>query len=128
MRVKKNRWMFKFVAPLFVTAVFFVFNFNFARAEKISFGQSILPVKFIYLDKYGNIEKIWTNIDESSEIYIMKFYKNNGASESLTTGENIQSYKKVTINNNYFLGDNFAELKVDFLEKSGKFEEILTYA
>jgi hypothetical protein len=45
-----------------------------ASAANTTMSQSILPVRFVYLQKDGNINRIWSNVTEKDEVYVVKFF------------------------------------------------------
>lgn len=47
----------------------------------IDLEQSILPVRFIYLDSEQNIIKIWNNVGPFDRAYVIKFYTNTSEIE-----------------------------------------------
>ncbi len=45
-----------------------------AIASEMKMRQRILPVRFVYLEKDGSIDRIWSNVRENDDEYIVKFF------------------------------------------------------
>ena len=43
-------------------------------ATSTTMSQSILPVRFVYLEKNGAIDSIWSNVTEKDSLYVVKFF------------------------------------------------------
>ncbi|NMA30026.1 MAG: hypothetical protein GX943_03155 [Candidatus Pacebacteria bacterium] len=44
------------------------------QAAELEFNQSILPVRFVYLDNNQQIQRIWNNAKIDDQQYILKFF------------------------------------------------------
>lgn len=110
-----------------------------ARAANINFSMSILPVRFVYLDKRGEIEKIWSNVTENDSLYVIKYLDGRTRKELNVSEERIfKSYQ--TIINEVRLVDGAVDAKrmaknttqsnlsVDFIKNGNILEEVRTYS
>lgn len=60
---------------MLVLASNFFFSLQKACASSdMQFGQSILPVRFVYLDQEGDVGKIWSNVSQDDSQYVIKFF------------------------------------------------------
>jgi len=55
-------------------ALFCVFPQKALAATNTTMSQSILPVRFVYLEKNGTIDHIWSNVTEKDSAYVVKFF------------------------------------------------------
>ena len=106
-----------------------------AEAANVSLGQSILPVRFVYLDQEGEISNIWSNISAKDKVYVVKFFNEKTRSEVGMNDDLLVRYRMAIVrdenqavklksfarNNNAFI-----QASVDFIEKEDCFEEVHT--
>lgn len=86
---------------IFLFAVFFSFLLNLRipvqawdnSSTNTQFQQSILPVRFIYLDENGNIIKIFNNVSELNTVYILKFYNDKTGVELPITKDLLDKFQ-----------------------------------
>ena len=52
------------------------------------FKQQILPVRFVYVDKQGNIDRIWNNAQEGDSMYVIKFFE-TGTNTEISQNKNL---------------------------------------
>lgn len=121
---------------LFFAILLGFFRVNSASAETgISMSQSILPVRFVYLDKKSDIENIWSNISATDSLYVVKFFDNKTKQEIVPGKEIFDKYEKSVSQDKKFTlnkqsdGANKKEieyLSVDFVRKNNVIEEVQT--
>lgn len=105
------------------------------QAANVSFGQSILPVRFVYLDKRGEIKDIWSNISSKDGAYVVKFFDNKTKKEIGLNEKLLGDYQKNIAQNER---QNFidkallaksgkkVQLSIDFIKKDNLLEEVRT--
>lgn len=101
----------------------FLWSCNNVQASGVQMNQSILPVKFVYLDKHDKISNVWTNVAENDDQYVLKFLRSDGKED---VGGNsdlvalfVKKYQNPANNNNE---------DVRFLQSSNGMEEVRTYS
>lgn len=62
------------------------------KAAQLEFDQSILPVRFVYLDKNQQIIKIWNNTKANDRQYVLKFFNFENKEILITSQELIDQY------------------------------------
>ncbi|HBI34133.1 MAG TPA: hypothetical protein DEA43_03030 [Candidatus Moranbacteria bacterium] len=55
-------------------ALFLILPEKTLAATNTTMSQSILPVRFVYLEKDGAIDSIWSNVTEKDSLYVVKFF------------------------------------------------------
>jgi len=88
---------------IFLFAVFFSFLLNFQisalawdnSATNTQFEQSILPVRFIYLNNNDDVVKIFNNVTETNTAYILKFYREDTNSEVPISDSLLNNFKQL---------------------------------
>jgi hypothetical protein len=110
-------------------------------ADNINFSQSILPVRFVYLNKSGSIEKIWSNISGKDSLYVVKCIDSKSQNE-ISMNENVLvSYQDMVkrsgavsgtifpnMAENYFSQKNEYSIAIDFIKSNNYIEEVHTYS
>ncbi|MDD5463529.1 MAG: hypothetical protein PHP62_00045 [Candidatus Moranbacteria bacterium] len=69
-------------------------------ATSATMSQSILPVRFVYLEKNGAIDSIWSNVTEKDSVYVVKFFdkeKNEVSTEQAMLLKYVEKSKKATV-------------------------------
>lgn len=69
-----------FLALVFIQAGLFL-PVERASADKVKFNQSILPVEMVYLTKKGEVSKVWSNVSQKDDRYVLKFIASDGKTE-----------------------------------------------
>lgn len=64
----------KCVFSLAVGAALFCVPAERVLAANTTMSQQILPVRFVYLEKDGSIERVWSNVTEKDAGYVVKFF------------------------------------------------------
>lgn len=117
----KNKKIYLFLLISFSALMFF----RGAQANNsVNFGQSILPVKFVYIDSKGKISRIWDNVGYADSAYVLKFFSENKNKE-IEINENILTEfgdRSIRYEEN-----NLKSLSVDFFIKDNKLEEVRTF-
>lgn len=123
------------LAEFFVSVFLFPYS---AKAANLNFSQSILPVRFVYLGKNNEIEKIWSNVSEKDSIYVIKFFNDKRGEVSINERALI-SYQETVKREQTSMsalpngqagsrqGSALANVAVDFLKTGGILEEVRTY-
>jgi len=133
MRVK-NSGKFLVILGFFVFCCF-GFLAKDVEASNVSFGQRILPVRFVYLDNEGAIKNIWSNISAKDSLYVVKFFDEKTKKEVRADEGLFERYRtsvkddqEGSIVSKAFKGENkyFTQVSIDFVKKEGVFEEIQT--
>jgi hypothetical protein len=110
-------------------------------ADNINFSQSILPVRFIYLNNSGSIEKIWSNISDGDNLYVVKCIDSKSQKE-INMNENIfGNYQSMieksgtvsgtifpNVTKSYFAQNNNYNIAIDFVKNNNYIEEVHTYS
>jgi len=133
MRVKNGLKKIIFVVLLCICGLSFP-QWN-AEAANVTFGQSILPVRFVYLDQEGEVSSIWSNVSAKDKVYVVKFFNEKTRSEvgidkgllvryrtAMTQDENQAVKLKGFARNN----NMFTQASIDFVEKGDYLEEVHT--
>jgi len=121
---KKNLEFYSFFVLVIFIFNFFVFPSVSEAKSSLNFSQSIIPVKFVYLDNKGNIENIWSNVKKNDHLYVVKFFSENDKNE-VPVNDNVMSKfrNKLTMVEN----NNIQTLRVDFFKNGNVLEEVHTY-
>ena len=111
-----------------------------ASAKTLTLSQSILPVRFVYLNSGGEIEKIWSNISGKDSRYVMKFFDAKSQLEISGNENTLLDYQDTirksqlisgTITPGLALGfyppENKFNLAIDFIRSGNSLEEVHTY-
>lgn len=126
--------------PVLAVAVALLSFPALTHAQEMRFSQSILPVRFVYLDGRGEIERIWSNVSAKDDLYVIKFFAFSRR-EIKPTSENVGGYRKIIQSANVgfteanifergkFFEDNRGVVapEVEFVQKDASIEEIHTY-
>jgi hypothetical protein len=96
--------------------------FQSASAANTTMSQRILPVRFVYLQKDGNINHIWSNVTEKDELYVVKFF-NEKKEEVLMDKRNILEY---TQKSQTTIVSKQSTQEIQFVAGSDGIEEIKT--
>lgn len=120
-RVKKAIFLSIILAEFFVSVFLFPYS---VKAANLNFSQSILPVRFVYLGKNNEIEKIWSNVSEKDGAYAVKFF-NDKLKEVVINEVFLNSYQETVKQEQ--TSSASASATVDFLKTSGILEEVRTY-
>lgn len=123
----------KLVRKFFGFLILFSLFFNFlcvpkTEAANINFSMSILPVRFVYLDNKGEIEKIWSNVAENDSLYAIKFFNYNKKIELPENQEFMDKYFSYIENQKkceFFSGGKINRI-VEYKKNGDTFEEIQT--
>lgn len=112
-----------------------------ALAANVNFSQSILPVRFVYINNQGNIEKIWSNISEKDDLYVVKCIDAKSQKEVSMNDKLLMSYQDMVkksgtvsgtifpdVTRNYFSQKDNYSVAVDFLKFNNYVEEVRTYS
>lgn len=124
-----------------LAAVIIIFLFpHLAYGGEMRLKQSILPVRFVYLNSDGEIARIWNNVTQKDDFYAIKFYASGSKKEISPTGKNLSNYQELLDRRNCFQegdifnynqrepgGNHKEEFKVDFIKRYKSIEEIHTY-
>jgi hypothetical protein len=89
----------------------------------INITQSILPVRFVYLNDKQQIINIWNNVTKKDKNYIIKFFINN---REVKTDDNLMNiYIRFTSS----IDKNYANSSpiIDVIKSNNSYEEIYTY-
>lgn len=135
MRVKAT------IAILSVLSVILTSGFAFspkASASEINMSQRILPVRFIYLNRNGGIEKVWSNVTDADSLYAIKFFDAKTQAEVSSNPKLVNDYQRVVSQSRLVSGTAFPDrtisdfsrnnLMVNFVQKDGVMEEVRTYS
>jgi hypothetical protein len=68
----------------------------------VSFSQSILPVRFVYIDVNGEVVKIWNNVRKGDDVYVLKFFSFEENEELDFNSELFRIYSNVLKNLDIF--------------------------
>ena len=117
-----------------------VLNVSFigkARAAELNFSQSILPVRFVYVQG-GQIDRIWSNVSENDSAYVIKFFDTRTDREISVSADTINSYQEIVNKSRLVSGSVYAtdvkdstcqaNLAVDFVRSNNTLEEVHTYS
>jgi len=100
-------------------------------SASVNLNQSILPVSFVYLDKKGEIEKIWSNISANDNLYVLKFFSAEKNLELPKNQKFISLFQEAVTQKEIFLNGSgspdHACLSVNFRQDGQILEEIRTY-
>lgn len=121
-KIKKSYYVF-FIGLFFVANLMFSISSAEAKSN-INFDQSIIPVKFVYLDKYGDIENIWSNVRNTDTVYVVKFFSKKYNKEVSMNDSYISEFKS---NLSRVENINKKTLSVDFVKNGNVLEEVHTY-
>lgn len=127
MRVKKNKRV-NFFGLIIASMIVVFFPFNFSQAANVSFGQSILPVKFVYLDARGVVEKVWSNVSDKDSAYVVKFFDAREKTEFSGAPEFLGKYLSYAESQpqcEFFSGGKINRI-VEYAQSGGALEEIQT--
>ena len=102
----------------------------------MTFSQSILPVKMVYVDQEGSVRNIWSNVSSGDSLYALKFldYKSNQERE-MNDGL-MKNYQESVLSscsleksyeNSIFYKQRIS-FNVDFINKGTVLEEVHTYS
>ena len=118
---EKIRLLFFWFFLLFLS----LFFSNSSNAfSNVSLNQSILPVKFVYLDVSGKIDDIWSNVAETDSLYVVKFMDAKRKTKIETNERLLGAYQeKIKQENNFSSGS----LTIDFVNNGKILEEVRTY-
>jgi|GEM_PF-1945335 len=110
-------------------------------AENLNFSQSILPVRFVYLDNQNTIQRIWSNISPTDNLYMVKFINVKTQTEMGFSENVFNSYQDIMRKSNSVSGlivpsaviaspaqNNFYNLAIDFIKTENSFEEVHTFS
>jgi hypothetical protein len=122
-----------------VALAFNCFLIKGTQAAEVHFGQSILPVRFVYLDHNGQITKIWSNVSEKDSVYIIKYFDEKSQKEVALESNNVfNSYQNIIDQTQLISGSVSAadmkgdtvqdNLAIDFVKINNTVEEIHTYS
>ncbi len=124
MKIRKNEFYF-FGVKLFVfVSIFFVFSMKVEAKSNIGLSQSILPVKFVYLDEKKHISRVWSNVQEIDSVYVVKFFSEKNKEELISNELLLSKFKDKEIRQE---NRNLQTLKIDFIENGNKLEEVHTF-
>lgn len=91
-------------------------------------SQSILPVKFVYLKEGGEVARMWSNVSEKDDLYVVKFFD---ASSGLEVSADIQAFYfyETARELEMSISDYKKSLKVEFVKNKdgGIGEEVRTF-
>lgn len=93
------------------------------QASGVQMSQSILPVKFVYLDKHDKINNVWTNVAENDNQYVLKFLHPDGKEEAASNSELVKLFVKKYQNPS---NNNIEDVR--FLQSKDGLEEVRTYS
>lgn len=107
---------------LAVGAALFLNSSEQVLAANTTMSQSILPVRFVYLEKDGSIDHIWSNVTEKDSQYVVKFF--DIKQKEISTEKNmiltyVEKSKKDIVSRQ-------STQETLFLERAGGIEEIKT--
>lgn len=124
------------LCSLLLGAVFFCsIPVGQAQAANVSFGQSILPVRFVYLDKQGGIKNIWSNVSVNDKAYVVKFFDDKTKKEVSRNEKLLGEYQKSIVRKEeqifpdkelFAKTDKKIQLSIDFIKKDNSLEEVQT--
>ena len=131
--------MKKDVKKIILVVFIFLWGFSFpqwsAEAANVTFGQSILPVRFVYLDQEGEVSSIWSNVSARDKVYVVKFFNEKTKSEVRMSEGLLARYRTAIVQDENQAGklksfvrnsNTFTQASVDFVEKGDYFEEVHT--
>lgn len=129
MRVKKN-----FSKLIFFLGVLALALCVPARAfsASVNLSQSILPVNFVYLDRKGGIEKIWSNVFDGDNMYVLKFFSKQNNIELPKSQKLLALFQEAAAQKEMSLNEagNYNQdcLSVNFRQSGETMEEVRTYS
>lgn len=123
----KKKLSQKCVAVVLILSFFLAFSpfSNRAEAAKVNFSQGILPVKFVYLDKHGKIQKIWSNVEPKDDMYVVKFFDAKSQQELPAEKKNIEAFVKNLDKKNKEEDNSKRVVKIIYEQQ--RLEEIVTH-
>jgi len=125
-----------------VMVVVLIANFflpSLANAQVVNFSQSILPVRFVYLDNQNEIQKIWSNVSSDDSLYVVKFLNQKSQKEIKMNSNIFGDYQNMIRRSKLMSGEllasslnsynkgNSRSLSVDFIQDKNSIEEVHTY-
>lgn len=118
------------IAVFLLAANLLLVDFSEANSS-VNFSQSILPVKFVYLDGKGGIKNIWSNVTEKDSLYIVKFLDEKNKTEVRTSENLMGNYQKIARTEKSFYSGNAGQcsfdcLAIDFVKSGEVLEEVHT--
>lgn len=123
--MKKSKILFAGIGLFVFMSSFFVFSSEAEAKNSVNFSQSILPVKFVYLNDKKQIRKVWSNTRETDSVYVVKFFSDKDKKELAVEKKLLAKFKKASIKQE--VNNNLQSLRVDFIESEGSLEEIHTF-
>ena len=112
---------------------------SLANAQVVNFSQSILPVRFVYLDNQNEIQKIWSNVSSDDSLYVVKFLNQKSQKEIKMNSNIFGDYQNMIRRSKLMSGEllasslnsynkgNSRSLSVDFIQDKNSIEEVHTY-
>ncbi|HAS00256.1 MAG: hypothetical protein US57_C0004G0006 [Candidatus Moranbacteria bacterium GW2011_GWC2_37_73] len=103
-------------------ALFCVSSKQALAATSTTMSQSILPVRFVYLEKNGAIDSIWSNVTEKDSAYVVKFFdkeKNEVSMQQRMILKYVEKSKETTVSRQ-------STQEIKFVETKNGIEEIKT--
>jgi hypothetical protein len=109
---------------IWIFSSMFLWSCDNVLASGVQMSQSILPVKFVYLDKHNKISDIWTNVAENDNQYVLKFVRPDGKEDVVANSELVALFVKK--NQNSVSCSDVADVR--FLQNNEGLEEVRTYS
>lgn len=119
----------KLAGALLAGAIFFVIAHR-VLAAGVEMSQSILPVKFVYLKKSGEVAKIWSNVSEKDDLYVVKFFDASSGLEVSANTRISYFYEEIKkLEAEMSMADHKKSFKIEFVKNNdgGIGEEVRTF-
>lgn len=122
-----------------VAVAFFGMFLEQASASEMKMRQQILPVRFVYLDKNGSVDHVWSNVSEKDSEYVVKFFDKKTDKEIFSEEKMLKNYQDFVLKNQVIepelkkglvaIDCGRSNLVVNFIQTRGgdKLEEVHTY-
>lgn len=100
-----------------------------AHALDVSFGQRIMPVRFVYLDRHREIASIFDTVSERDPSYIVRFFGSDR--NPISVGDIAEPlwdlYIRDRMNGSVSYLPGQVEHRLEFVRRGETIEEIHTY-
>ncbi len=98
-------------------------NENSPKSVNVTFSLTILPVRFVYINENGDIERIWNNALNKHDLYGLKFYSTENEKDEINpTYKQLSAYYTIIQNTNeFFEGDIYKINETKLQEKNNSF-------